>query len=710
MSILSPDAVQFQSLVKKLSDGALSQALQMHADPSDPKGFWLAQEAMSRASARKEAQPQGGTPPTVAQQLAQQMNPQKPPMPPQGTPPMPQGVPGMGAAPPPGMPPQGMPPMPPPGMPPMPPPGMLPMPPPGMPPPGMPPQAPPQMQAGGHVHDYGIAGLPYEPHYEHGGIVSFAEGGDEELNKGQDEGLYEGQSFEGYNPDDPSQMLAELDTKGRSKEAQQQLEADTDAANVLTALRSIATGPALGLAGAADVGTMIPRGFGALAWERGEDGKLTRKMDTPDFNWFPATEAVKNWADAPIGDDFVSTRYDPNSDNAPLPKEEYKPTTSNVFSALNPKAAEPVKPFEAAPAPRRASPADLYNPSIPTIPAEEPPAPMPSNIREVTGMSGGIRMGGGGSGGSAPKTYEIDSKPIATPWSLAKEVERANQSKNFESLYGYDPTLNTKLLDEAKKEEEGLKRKRGKAAIHDLAVAMTSMGGQGSFLQGLNAFNQNLVKNFGETDKEMDALEASYKKHRQELQLGINGLARDNSQKAQDRVDKAKELMAADEAEIRKAKTERNKNVFDILHQDERSDRDNAAAWDRSQYSTDHAKGTGTDPILPFLLNAAGPEQILTARKQAEGSIDDAAVQSAIDAETKIRHDWKSRDPKLLGLIADKRQKMVDAETNRILQETDMANRGIRQSIVRSLLGGGQGLGSLNSGAGGSDIYSVIPR
>jgi len=41
MSILSPDTMQFQSLVKKLSDGALSQALQMHADPSDPKAFGL---------------------------------------------------------------------------------------------------------------------------------------------------------------------------------------------------------------------------------------------------------------------------------------------------------------------------------------------------------------------------------------------------------------------------------------------------------------------------------------------------------------------------------------------------------------------------------------------------------------------------------------------------------------------------------------------
>ena len=39
------------------------------------------------------------------------------------------------------------------------------------------PQPQPQMQAGGHVHDYGVASLPYTPNYEHGGIVSFEEGG-----------------------------------------------------------------------------------------------------------------------------------------------------------------------------------------------------------------------------------------------------------------------------------------------------------------------------------------------------------------------------------------------------------------------------------------------------------------------------------------------------------------------------------------------------
>jgi hypothetical protein len=40
--------------------------------------------------------------------------------------------------------------------------------------PQMPPQMPPQgAQAGGYIHDLGVASLPYTPKYEHGGIVSF---------------------------------------------------------------------------------------------------------------------------------------------------------------------------------------------------------------------------------------------------------------------------------------------------------------------------------------------------------------------------------------------------------------------------------------------------------------------------------------------------------------------------------------------------------
>jgi len=52
-------------------------------------------------------------------------------------------------------------------------------PPPQMPPQGVPgmdaaPQMPPQgAQAGGYIHDFGVASLPYTPKYEHGGIVSF---------------------------------------------------------------------------------------------------------------------------------------------------------------------------------------------------------------------------------------------------------------------------------------------------------------------------------------------------------------------------------------------------------------------------------------------------------------------------------------------------------------------------------------------------------
>lgn len=169
--ILSPNAVEFQSLVRKLSDGALSQALQMHADPSDPKGFWLAQEAMSRKSNRdKMMAAQQGPQPTVAQQLAQTLAPAPAPAP------MPMGVPTQGI-------PAAMPPAPPQmaqAAPPMPPQGM---------PAAMPPQAPPvaMAQAGGHVHDYGVASLPYEPRYEHGGIVSFSNRGAVEGDDDDDE-------------------------------------------------------------------------------------------------------------------------------------------------------------------------------------------------------------------------------------------------------------------------------------------------------------------------------------------------------------------------------------------------------------------------------------------------------------------------------------------------------------------------------------------
>ena len=710
MSILSPYIAKFQSLVKKLSDGALSQALQMHSDPSDPKGFWLAQEAMGRAAARKDAQTGNANQPTVAQQLAQQLTPQ-----PQGMPP------GMGA-----MPPQGMPP------------GMGAMPPQGMPPEmgAMPPQGMPvaMAQAGGHVHDYGIAGLPYEPRYEHGGIVSFAEGGDEELDKG----LYEGQSFEGYDPDDPSQMLAELDTKGRSKEAQQQLEADTDAANVLTALRSIATGPALGLAGAADVGTMIPRGFGALAWERGEDGKLTRKMDNPDFNWFPATEAVKNWADAPIGDDFVSTRYDPNSDNAPLPKEKYKPTTSNMFSALNPEAGNaPEKPFEAAPTPRRASVNDLYNPAAlnqPPIPAEEPPAPMPSNIREVTptGLASGadrFLMGSAGlpaaasaASGAPGQNYAISETAKPAERTPEDDIKDAQQLERLNKLYGYNPDLNQKFIEENAAALAGLSKKKGKAALSDLAAAMVAFG-QGTAKQGLMSFGQTLNERFRQSDKEIDAEEAAYKKRDVELRSGLNDLKKNNVEKGMAKIEKANADFTAWKANREKDETERNKTVFEIEQEARQKAADREARLReayaeiasneyRTRYTADATAGDKTDPLLAAIIDitkstGVSPNTLMEQSERINANIDDPVVEAEVERRTNKKYDWKNVKPdsEAARLKIDIRKEMVSSILSRRAAEATQLSADPKIKGVLSLLSG-----QPPNGTRDSNFYSVIPR
>lgn len=156
MSILSPRIEKLQAELRGVADPALKQMVDA-LDPSDPKKLFVGMEIANRLKQRNAAKAQQSAPPTVAEGLGAAIAP-KPPMPP-----MPQGMP-------PGMPPQGVASLPP-GM------GAMPqMPPQGMPPmpPQMPPQAPPQMQAGGHVHDYGVASLPYVPRYEHGGVVAFS--------------------------------------------------------------------------------------------------------------------------------------------------------------------------------------------------------------------------------------------------------------------------------------------------------------------------------------------------------------------------------------------------------------------------------------------------------------------------------------------------------------------------------------------------------
>lgn len=146
---------QVEKVNAALSRMSPQQLMSMLQDKNNPYLYLVT----SRLAQLKEMQQPKPPPPqgTVTDRVAQAL--MQPPMPPQGiAAAMPPGM-----AIPPQMPPQGMPPQ---------------MPPQAMPPQAMPPQMPPQgMQAGGHVHDYGVATLPYEPHYEHGGIVSFQGGG-----------------------------------------------------------------------------------------------------------------------------------------------------------------------------------------------------------------------------------------------------------------------------------------------------------------------------------------------------------------------------------------------------------------------------------------------------------------------------------------------------------------------------------------------------
>lgn len=72
--------------------------------------------------------------------------------------------------------------------------------------------AQPQMQTGGYVHDYGVATLPYKPNYEHGGIVSFDEGGYADI---ASNALGAGANFIMENPAETALALAAL-TPGRA--------------------------------------------------------------------------------------------------------------------------------------------------------------------------------------------------------------------------------------------------------------------------------------------------------------------------------------------------------------------------------------------------------------------------------------------------------------------------------------------------------------
>jgi len=70
------------------------------------------------------------------------------------------------------------------------------------------PQAPTQMAShGGYIHDYGVASLPYEANYGHGGIVSFYGGGDTDLDK----------ELQKYTPEEMANIRSGLDAYALNK-------------------------------------------------------------------------------------------------------------------------------------------------------------------------------------------------------------------------------------------------------------------------------------------------------------------------------------------------------------------------------------------------------------------------------------------------------------------------------------------------------------
>ena len=561
MSILSPVAAQFQSLVKKLSDSALAQALQMHADPSDPKGFWLAQEAMGRSAARKEAQAASANSPTVVQQLAQQLNPPPPQMPPQ-------------------MPPQGV---------------ATAM------PPQMPPQAPPvaMAQAGGHVHDYGVASLPYTPRYEHGGIVSF---------NGENESYVNSIDYwkDGY---------PELDTSLRNEEIDQEVDAmfgetpeespaapkrneATDAYQAAMEkgspqrvdfgydlLNSAAYIPAL----AADA-LMTPVNLARYAFKSGmvdlspeglahvkETGRPRSREEANPTNPYTFSSGL-----SPFG--FGVSTYDPNEG-----------TTSEKPKSEETKPAAPFNPNWLMSA--TAAPSLMQQPEEETAPATAAPelAPTaPRRIVEVTGQPGGIPSYAGlpalnTDPGKPPsiKDFPLDEttgKP--KPFSMEDEAERKKIQNELSRREGYNPNLTTEFLTENQKDIEDLKKEEGTRALRDVFRAMTQgFGSTGSFAQGLGAFGQAISKNFDESEKVIDAKKTAFKKYNKELRLAQNDFARGEVDKGMGRYQKAEDAMQAFEQRLAD-----NRNKFIISQreqdrQDYRSKVEQAAANQRLMIS-----------------------------------------------------------------------------------------------------------------------------
>ena len=665
MSILSPVVSQFQSLVKKLSDSALAQALQMHADPSDPKGFWLAQEAMGRSAARKEAQTASANQPTVVQQLAQQLNPQPsvPPQMAQAAPPMPPAPPQMAQAAPP-MPPQGIAAV-------MPPQGM----PPQMPAAPMPPQAPPvaMAQAGGHVHDYGVASLPYEPRYEHGGIVSFDGTNGSYVN-----------SIDYWRDGYP-----ELDTSLRDEETDREVDAmfGDDPSQMLADLDSIPVG---GRAGLEHARQLVEQ----QAVERAAELEKHRANLVPRYGGrgTPPTKEIEEKA------------LESLSDKEPAP---FNPNWLMSASA---------------------APSLLQQPAEETAPVDQepPPASTPRRIVEITGQQMAPSISPGLTGLSfdpgkppSPADFPLDEttgKPA--PYTLKSDAEIRKFENELNKREGYNPNLPVEFLKENQKDIEDLKKEEGIRAVRDVFRSLTQgFGSTGSFAQGLGAFGQAISRNFDESDRVITAKKDAFRKYNRELRLSQNDLARGNVDKSMGRRQKAEDAFQAFEQRLADNKNKFILSQYEQARQDYRSNKEQALtnqrrmiseAGDtaRAQYAADlelrKAEATRA-AARQDKLNALLSTGLLS---QSDYLSELRKVSENIEAEDVARYLSATQSVPIEQIDVEKITPEDVAKYAPIIAEEivlDRANRSIGAANAQKLglaqvLFGGSGLGSLGTG------------
>ena len=714
MSILSPIATKFQSLVKKLSDSALAQALQMHADPSDPKGFWLAQEAMGRSAARKEAQTASANQPTVVQQLAQQLTPQPPAVPQmaQAAPPMPPQ--GIATA----MPPQGMPPQ--------------------MPAAPMPPQAPPvaMAQAGGHVHDYGVASLPYEPRYEHGGIVSF---------DGTDGSYVNSIDYwrDGYPDLDTSLRNEETDReidamfgdapektisapeneatlayqKAMDQGSPQRVDFGYDLLNSvfhLPALAADVVASPFNLARAAFKSGMVDLSPEGLAYAK-QTGQTRSREDANPTNAFPFASGL-----SPFG--FGTSTYDPNRGEEPSTQDQIV----SQIKAESPETPAPFNPNWLMSA--SAAPSLLQQPAEETAPVDQelPPASTPRRIVEITGQQMAPSISPGLTGLSfdpgkppSPADFPLDEttgKP--TPYTLKSDAEIRKFENELNKREGYNPNLPVEFLKENQKDIEDLKKEEGIRAVRDVFRAMTQgFGSTTSVAQGLGAFGQALSRNFDESDRVITAKKDAFKRYNRELRLSQNDLARGNVDKSMGRRQKAEDALQAFEQRLAD-----NKNKFILLQfeqarQDFRSNKEQALANQRLMISEkgDTARAQYAADLELRKAEATRAAEIQKQRNAvfSTGQLNQSdyfnaikEISKNIEAEDLARYLAATHGVPIEQIDIEKITQDDVAKYAPIIAEErvlDLANRSIGASndqkiaLSRFLLGG-SGLGSLGTG------------